>query len=181
MSIIEQEKEQTIDKEQIIDKEQDKEYLKEYLSKIKSKSGNSKYKRVCLSPLRYAGGKSKAVGLILENMPNLKEKKIVSPFFGGGSFEIVLSKELGFEVIGYDIFSFLTNFWNELINNNELFIDELKKFIPDKENYTRNRHILLNYWDKVKPSDLNYKTKKVIVLTEEEKTIMDNNNTIQAA
>ena len=81
-----------------------------YLIKLKSTSKNVKYKRVCLSPIRYAGGKTKAVGLILENLPCLKEKKIVSPFFGGGSFEIVLSKELGFEVIGYDIFSFLTNF-----------------------------------------------------------------------
>ena len=161
--------------------EKDKEYLSTYLKKIQSSSPKSKYKRVCLSPLRYAGGKSKAVGLILENLPNLKEKKIVSPFLGGGSFEIVLSKELGYNVIGYDIFSFLTNFWNEVINNNELFIAELKKLIPDKDNYTRNRHILLNYWDKVKPVDLNYKTKKKIELTEEEKTIMDENKTIQAA
>ena len=49
---------------------------KEYLSTIKSTSKNSKYKRVCLSPLRYAGGKSKAVGLILENFPILNEKKV---------------------------------------------------------------------------------------------------------
>ena len=112
--------------------EKDKEYLSNYLSKIKSSSKNIKYKRVTLSPLRYAGGKSKAVGLILENLPELKKKKIVSPFFGGGSFEIVLSKELGYEVIGYDIFSFLTNFWYQLINNNGNFIDELKELKPDK-------------------------------------------------
>jgi len=161
--------------------EKDKEYLKKYLCKIESPTKNLKFKRVCLSPLRYAGGKSKAIGLILDNLPNLKEKKIISPFFGGGSFEIVLSKELGYEVIGYDIFSFLTNFWNELINNNENLVIELKKLIPDKENYTRNRHILLNYWEKVKPDDLNYKTKNKLELTEIEKTIMDSNNTIQAA
>jgi len=159
----------------------EKEYLSNYLSEIKSSSKNTKYKRVCLSPLRYAGGKSKAVGLILENFPALKEKKVVSPFFGGGSFEIVLSKNLGYEVIGYDIFSFLTNFWDQIINNNENFIHELKKLIPDKENYTRNRHILLNYWEKVKPSDLEYKTLNKLELTEEEKIIMDNNKTIQAA
>ena len=99
--------------------EKDKEYLSNYLSQIKSTSKNTKYKRICMSPLRYAGGKSKAVGLVLENLPELKEKKIVSPFFGGGSLEIVLSKELGYEVIGYDIFSFLTNFWDQLINNNK--------------------------------------------------------------
>ena len=160
--------------------EKDKEYLSNYLSQIKSTSKNTKYKRICMSPLRYAGGKSKAVGLVLENLPELKEKKIVSPFFGGGSLEIVLSKELGYEVIGYDIFSFLTNFWDQLINNNKDFVDELKKLIPDKENYTRNRHILLNYWDKVKPDDLHYKTRDKLELTDAEKTIMDNNKLLQA-
>ena len=82
--------------------ESEKEYLKKYLNDIKGST--QPYKRVCLSQLRYAGGKSKAIGLILENLPALKEKKIVSPFFGGGSFELVLSSKLGFEVIGYDIF-----------------------------------------------------------------------------
>jgi len=78
--------------------------IESYLKSIKSNNSASKqkYKRVCLSPLRYAGGKSKAVGIILENLPDLKEKKIVSPFFGGGSVEMVLSLHLGFEVIGYD-------------------------------------------------------------------------------
>lgn len=160
--------------------EKNKEYLSSYLLEIKSTSKSTKYKRVCLSPLRYAGGKSKAVGLILENLPSLKEKKIVSPFFGGGSFEIVLSKELGYEVIGYDIFSFLTNFWEQIINNNKNFIVELNKLKPDKENYTRNRHILLNYWDKVKPESLEYKTQNKIELTEEEKTIMDDNKLLQS-
>lgn len=161
--------------------EKDKKYLKDYLTNLKSPTENIKYKRVCLSPIRYAGGKTKAVGLILDNLPCLREKKIVSPFFGGGSFEIVLSKELGFEVIGYDIFSFLTNFWYQLINNNDKLVEELSKFIPDKENYTRNRHILLNYWNKIKPDDLNYKTLKNIELTEEEKMIMDSDKVKQAA
>ena len=62
-----------------------------YLQSIHSTSPNIKYKRISLSPLRYAGGKSKAVGLILENMPPLKEKKVVAPFFGGGSFELALT------------------------------------------------------------------------------------------
>ena len=167
--------------EKQIQSENNSESIKNYLIKIKSSSRNVEYKRICLSPLRYAGGKSKAIGLILKHLPKLKEKTIVSPFFGGGSFEIVLSKELGYKIIGYDIFSFLTNFWNEVIHNNESLIKELKKLIPDKENYTKNRHILLNYWNKVKPEDLNYNTKNHINLSEEEKSIIDNNKTKQAA
>tara|TARA_Y100000816_G_C25808721_1_gene423389 strand:+ start:236 stop:415 length:180 start_codon:yes stop_codon:yes gene_type:complete len=56
--------------------ESNKEYLKEYLDNIKSNSkSQNKYKTISLSPLRYAGGKSKAIGLILENLPSLKKKK----------------------------------------------------------------------------------------------------------
>jgi DNA adenine methylase len=154
--------------------------INDYLKTIKS-NGKSKYKRVTLSPLRYAGGKSKAIGLILENLPHLNEKKIVSPFFGGGSFEIVLSTQLGYEVIGYDIFSFLTNFWNVLINDKDKLVSELNKLIPDKDNFTRNRHILLNYWNKVKPDDLKYETRNLIELTDKEKCIMDDDKIIQAA
>lgn len=150
----------------------------EFLDKIRTKDG--KYKRVCLSPLRYAGGKSKAIGLILENLPELKNKKIVSPFFGGGSFELCVSQNLGIEVVGYDIFGMLVNFWNVLIHNKEEFIAELKKFKITKNEFTKNRHILLNYWNKIKPKDLIYKTQKQIKLTEKEQILLNNNAVLQA-
>lgn len=150
---------------------------------LKSIAGNTEsgYKRVSLSPLRYPGGKSNAVGIILENMPKLKTKKIVSPFFGGGSFEIALSSQLGYEVVGYDIFGVLVNFWNQILHHPKELADELEKLIPDTENYTRNRHILISFWDKIKPADLDYKTKQKVDLTEEEKTMLDNNRLLQAA
>ena len=70
-----------------------------------------KYKRVNDSPLRYAGGKSLAVGFIAEQLPSNLER-LVSPFFGGGSFEVALAKRTGVEVLGYDIFEMLTNYWH---------------------------------------------------------------------
>ena len=89
--------------------EKEKPYLDSYLKSIIShKTG--KYKSIQLSPLRYAGGKSKAVGLILESLPKLKNKKVVSPFFGGGSLELCLCQNLGFEIVGYDTFDMLVNF-----------------------------------------------------------------------
>ena len=152
----------------------------EYLKTIHSSSANIKYKRISLSPLRYAGGKSKAVGLILENLPSLREKKIISPFFGGGSLELVLSQKLGYQVIGYDVFEMLTNFWTHIIHYPKELAAELKKLKVTKEDFTRNRHILLSYWDKVKPDDLKYKTKKKIPLTDEEKERLDENKLLQA-
>lgn len=151
--------------------------MQEYLATIKTKNG---YKRINLSPLRYAGGKSRAVGLILEHFPALREKKVVSPFFGGGSFELVLSSQLGFEVVGYDIFGILVNFWTQLLTRPEEFADALEELVPDKENFTRNRHILLTYWEKVKPADLVYNTRDRLALTDEEMTRLDTNALLQA-
>ncbi|MBD3353069.1 MAG: DNA adenine methylase [Candidatus Lokiarchaeota archaeon] len=156
--------------------------MKKYLKSIESTNKNTKnkYKMVSLSPLRYAGGKSRAVGHILEHFPNNIGNTIVSPFFGGGSFELVLSKELGFKVIGYDIFDILVNYWQFQINDSESLYRELKKLIPDKKNFTKNRHILLNYWNKVKPEDLDYKTRRKVSLTENEKTLLDENLLLRA-
>ena len=58
--------------------EKEEEYLQSYLHDIQSNTGDG-FKRVLVSPLRYAGGKSKAVGLILDNLPKLREKKWCLP------------------------------------------------------------------------------------------------------
>jgi len=159
--------------------EHNEEYMKKYLDTLRNSDGT--YKRVIISPIRYAGGKSKAIGLILNSLPKLRNKRIVSPFFGGGSFELCLSQNLDIEVIGYDIFGILVNFWNVLINHKDEFIQELKKFNITKEDFTYNRHVLLNYWDKIKPSDLVYNTKKKIELKEEDLILLDDNIIKQAA
>ena len=66
--------------------------LKEiFLNKLRGK--NKKYKRYLGSPLRYAGGKSWAVGYIIEHFPD-NIKRLISPFFGGGSVEIAAAKDL---------------------------------------------------------------------------------------
>jgi len=159
--------------------EKEQPYLENYLKKISNKNGT--FKRQCISPLRYAGGKSKAIGLILSNFPTLKNKKVVSPFFGGGSVELCLSQELDIEVVGYDIFGILVNFWNVLINNKDEFVEQLKKFEITEEEFTYNRHVLLNYWDRCqKPADLVYKTKAKVELKEKDLTLLDDDALLQA-
>ena len=161
--------------------EREEPYLAEFLDSIRSTSGSGMgFKRIIASPLRYAGGKSKAVGLILGELPKLKHKRIVSPFFGGGSFELCVSQSLGIEVIGYDVFEMLTNFWDVLINRRDEFVSELKKFEINETEFTRNRHILLAYWDKVKPSTLVYKTKQKMDLSLEEIGRLDGDKLMQA-
>ena len=112
--------------------------------------GKLKYKRYVKSPIRYAGGKSLAVGLVVEEIP-LGVKKIISPFIGGGSIEVFLARELGLEVIGYDIFDILVNFWNESIKRPDELIAILSKWIPSKENYKEIKSQLKAHWDKSNP------------------------------
>ena len=158
-------------------KECDKEYMRTYLETIKGRG--TSYKRVALSPLRYAGGKSNAVGLILEHLPALRDKKIVSPFFGGGSLELALAS-LGFEVVGYDIFPMLVNFWNHALHNAAQMADALEKMPPVKDDFTYYRNILLCHWERIKPKTLVYKTRTRVPLTEEEQMLLDGNPLLEA-
>jgi DNA adenine methylase len=120
-----------------------------FLERIKSSNPNSrnKYKRVVLSPIRYAGGKSLAVGHVVELLPD-NIYKIVSPFFGGGSVEIAINKYLDLEVIGYEIFDILCNYWKFQIENPMLLYQRLKSLKPDKETFEKIRLILNDVWKK---------------------------------
>lgn len=115
------------------------------LNKLKSK--NNKYKRYLESPLRYAGGKSLAVGYIIELLPTNLDK-VISPFFGGGSVEIAIAKELDIPVIGYDIFDMLVNYWNYQIYYPQNLYTELLKIQPTKENYHFIKDELKKCWNK---------------------------------
>jgi len=120
-----------------------------FLDSIKSSNPNSqnRYKRVALSPIRYAGGKSLAVGHVIELLPE-NTKRVISPFFGGGSIEIALSKELDLEVIGYDIFDILCNYWKFQIEKPKLLYKKLKELKPNKKTFERIRLILNDVWKK---------------------------------
>ena len=115
-----------------------------FLWALKGKS--KKYKRYLGSPLRYAGGKSWAVGYILEYLPE-DTKMLVSPFFGGGSVEIAVAKELGISVVGYDIFDILINYWKIQIEYPKILYEELKKLKPNKETYNFIKDELKAHWE----------------------------------
>jgi DNA adenine methylase len=117
---------------------------RKFLSQLKGKDG--RYKKYLASPLRYAGGKSWAVGYVIEKIPD-NIKRLVSPFFGGGSIEIAVAKELGIEVLGFDIFDILVNYWQIQIEKPHLLYQELKKLNPDKETYTKVKDTLRAHWE----------------------------------
>lgn len=142
----EMDKQISLEKREIGLKEKKEAFLKTIISKTYPKSMN-KYKRVPVSPIRYAGGKSLAVGHILELLPD-NIKRVISPFFGGGSIEIAISKYLDLEVRGYEIFDILCNYWKYQIEQPKLLYEELKKLKPTKEEFERIRKILNQVWKK---------------------------------
>lgn len=100
-----------------------------FLRRLASPSGKIKYKRYIGSPLRYAGGKSLAVGLIVKLIPD-DTKRIISPFLGGGSVEVACAVELNLPVVAYDIFYELINYWKMQLQNPKLLFELLSQLAP---------------------------------------------------
>lgn len=83
------------------------------------------------SPLRYPGGKSRAVSIISRYIPK-DTTRICSPFFGGGSLELACAQN-GIRVHGYDGFGPLVDFWQILLANPKRLADNVEKYRPLKK------------------------------------------------
>ena len=118
----------------------------EFLDQLRSR-GKLAYKRYLGSPLRYAGGKSLAVGFVIELLPTPMINRLVSPFMGGGSIEIALAKELGLEVVAYDVFDILVNYWDVQINHTQALYDRLEHFAPTRETFASVKKRLKAHWE----------------------------------
>ena len=79
------------------------------------------------SPLRYPGGKSRAVKKIYSCIP-ANETILCSPFLGGASVELACSTRM--EVRGYDAFSPLVDFWKMLMEDADKLADAVAKYRP---------------------------------------------------
>ncbi len=115
-----------------------------FLRQLRS-SGKLRYKRYGGSPLRYAGGKSRAVGLILEKIPpNLR--RLVAPFLGGGSVELACALELGIEVRGYDVFDVLCNYWQVQLTRPRELAARLAEYEPTRATFAEAKARLQAHW-----------------------------------
>ena len=102
------------------------------------------YKRYTRSPLRYAGGKSLAVGHIVERMPDAD--CLVSPFVGDASLEIAAANELGMRVTAYDVFGVLTNYWQVQLSAPGELADRLMRWEPAPAQYRAVKERLRRHW-----------------------------------
>ena len=118
---------------------------------------NGEFKRLNkISPLRYPGGKTKAIGLITQYLPDVMPKKILSPFMGGASLEIAWANTFDDveEVVACDIFHPLTNFWQHILNCPDKLADELEKFKLGDTNYRAYKQILKDWYEDPKKNKL---------------------------
>ena len=80
------------------------------------------------SPLRYPGGKSRAVQQILPFLPETPGV-LVSPFIGGGSVELAAAG-LGWKVLGFDLFQPLVDFWQQALTSPQELADAVSTYYP---------------------------------------------------
>ena len=79
------------------------------------------------TPLRYPGGKSRAISKLLQYLPDLTQvKEYREPFLGGGSVAIEITKRYPkIEIWVNDLYEPLYNFWCELQHNGDKLQKEL--------------------------------------------------------
>ncbi len=115
-----------------------------FLHRLRSK-GKLDYKRYLGTPLRYAGGKSLAVGYVVELLPD-DLQSLASPFIGGGSVEVALAREMGVRVAGYDVFGVLCDYWDVQLSAAEELYQRLSVFAPTRDTFREVKQRLNVYW-----------------------------------
>lgn len=112
------------------------------------------------SPLRYPGGKTRACKILDEVINEHFElnnfSTIISPFFGGGSFEFYIQNKYNYNIIANDKFTPLYNFWQICKSNNNELIELLydKINIITKEKFLELRKIILNEENNLKQAEM---------------------------
>jgi DNA adenine methylase len=107
------------------------------------------------SPLRYPGGKTRAIEFITRFFPKNLDV-LLSPFFGGGSIELSVASQ-GTMVYGYDIFSPLVEFWQCLTTQPNQLADEVEKYYPlPKEKFYELQHTQTKFKTKLERAAVYY-------------------------
>ena len=88
------------------------------------------------SPLRYPGGKTRAITILEQYLTQYypTRKTLLSPFFGGGSFELYLTTK-GYQVRGNDLFKPLYTFWLSAKETPEDIKDAVESVMPVTKEY----------------------------------------------
>jgi DNA adenine methylase len=112
------------------------------------KSYDSKLVLNNISPLRYPGGKTRACKILDETILSYFDIKkfdtLVSPFFGGGSFEFYFQNKYGLKLLVNDKFVPLYSFWKQVKNDKKELCKELRKIkLVTKEQFKNYRNTIM--------------------------------------
>lgn len=107
------------------------------------------------SPLRYPGGKTRAIKIITKYFPkDLKE--LCSPFFGGGSIELHMAAQ-GVKVYGSDAFKPLVAFWQVALHTPKQLAEHVQKYYPlSKKKFYELQKTYHNYPSKLERAAILY-------------------------
>ena len=101
------------------------------------------------SPLRYPGGKTRACKIldeIISSRVNIEDYDVlVSPFFGGGSFEFHIQNMYGLHLLVNDKFKPLFIFWRTLKNNKTDLVQYVRSLHPaSKDDFVQYRSEIMD-------------------------------------
>ena len=98
------------------------------------------------SILRYPGGKTRAVPIILPKLEQQQASILISPFFGGGSIEIAwASKSMSRKVKASDLYFPLTTFWKKTLQQPHDVAQSVEKEYPiSKERFNSIKEHIQN-------------------------------------
>lgn len=110
--------------------------------RLSSSRPNKKFKKR-LSPLRYPGGKSKMIDYLYEHLGHLEVDCLVSPFTGGGSFELAMLeagvvKRLHLNDLDVGIYSL----WWTILHAPYELLDKLASYKPTHDDYFKAQHLI---------------------------------------
>ena len=108
------------------------------------------------TPLRYPGGKSKAVPKLLQYLPNLFQvKEFREPFLGGGSVSLEITKRYPhIDIWVNDLYEPLYNFWCELQHHGQELQDALLGIKSIYCNPDAARCLFISSKEQINDSDL---------------------------
>lgn len=99
--------------------------------------------------LRYPGGKSRARKILYDILTNHFDisglKTLISPFFGGGSFELFIHEQYGCNIVANDLFEPLYCFWNEVKHNKTELCNKLHSIHSTNNNINDLRSLFFEY------------------------------------
>lgn len=101
------------------------------------------------SPLRYPGGKSRGIPILYEYICKYynNRKTLISPFFGGGSFELFLITK-GYSVYANDLFKPLYTFWVTKQTCCRELVEKIKEvMLISKEKFYQLRNSIMHIED----------------------------------